>query len=270
MCRNKLNREKTTNTHRYRQQQLLSASFQVPVPWALHHHHRNGASLPSPTFTIMSQDQKPQQERGYASKTSPHGSTCTTWVEDEKSWNEYQGVSVVERMENIKATLKGGLARAQAEADAQATGESSTIPNTAESKVMTETVQALQDILPADLRASLPWSALVNLMNTGLARVGWSFLGPSQSNGKEGWKVGEEAATAANSGNEAGVTLSPAAAAPASAAERLAALTEALHGVMHWLPDAALDHTATPTVDPSSLGPEKSWAEYQVCGSNEC
>jgi len=234
---------------------------------------------------MPSERQEPGQGHAKASPPPPtNTTTTTTWVEDEKSWNEYQGVSVVGRMEKIKATLKEGLVRAQAEADVQeATSTTTAAATVVDSKVMAETVQSLQEILPADLRASLPWSALVNLMNTGLARVGWSFLGPLRGEKKEGGKKGgkeggkeggKKEAAAAATGEERQVSSEdcgkegeaplPTPTATA-AAERLMALKDALHGVMHWLPDAALDHAATPTVDPASLGLEKGWAEYQVC-----
>lgn len=170
---------------------------------------------------------KPPPKKGPTTTATTASSTtgsATTWVEDEKSWNEYQGLTVVQRMEKIKATLQDGVARYETPT------------------VMEETIAALQEALPPDLRPSLPWSALVNLMNTGLARVGWSFMGSMAEETEE-----EESRKQ-----------------PPTAQQRQAALTEALHGVTHWLPNAALDHTATPTVDPVTLGPARSFSEYQA------
>lgn len=56
-------------------------------------------------------------------------------------------------------------------------------------------------------------------------------------------------------------------AAPLARPAAAAALREALRGVTHWLPEKALDHAATPTVDPAALaagGPEPSLEEYRA------
>lgn len=150
-----------------------------------------------------------------------------TWIEDEKSWSDYQGLSVLKRMDMIKSVLKEGISQTRDEA-------------TAGDHVMGNTMKYLQEVLPADLRTSLPWSALVNLINTGLAKVGWSITGAHESEAPERGKTGKDCE---------------------------AALTEALQGVTHWLPDAALNHTATPTTTQTVLGPVKSWQDYRVSAS---
>ncbi|EWM21625.1 Poly A polymerase regulatory subunit [Nannochloropsis gaditana] len=147
-----------------------------------------------------------------------------TWIEDEKSWSDYQGLSVLKRMDMIKSVLKEGISQSRDEA-------------TAGDYVMGNTMKYLQEVLPADLRTSLPWSALVNLINTGLAKVGWSITGAHESEAPERGKTGKDCE---------------------------AALTEALQGVTHWLPDAALNHTATPTTTQTVHGPVKSWQDYRA------
>ncbi len=167
------------------------------------------------------------------------GATATTWVEDEKSWTEYAGMTVVARMERVKAALQEALARCEAEAEAEAELEVEA--------VLAGAVAALEATLPAELRPSLPWSAMVNLINAGLGKVQWAF--PEGDLRREG---------------EAGAiaTRPP----PLALADCRAALSEALRGVTHWLPNSALDHTATSTVDPEKTptGPELSLEEYRA------
>ena len=146
------------------------------------------------------------------------------WVQDETSWAEYEGLSVTQRMDMVKAALKTGVGKLQDEA---------TIGR--EETVMTETAAALQQAIPPELRPKLPWSALVNLVNTGFQRVQWSLAG----------RVGVEAEGLQRP-------------------RYLAALEEALGGVVRWLPDTAINHLSAPTVDPATIGPELSQEEYQV------
>ena len=155
-------------------------------------------------------------------------------MEDEKSWTEYGGLTVVARMERVKAALQEGLAKCEGTEAAAAAAE-------APESVLAGTVAALDATLPPDLRPSLPWSALVNLVNAGLGKAGWAF--------PEGDLLLQRRASAL------------------TRPDATAALREALRGVTHWLPEKALDHTATPTVDPAVLkagGPEPSLEEYRA------
>lgn len=173
--------------------------------------------------------------KGGSSSGGSGGGGGATWKEDEKSWTEYQGLTVVARMERVKAALQEGLARCEQAEQTEAAA-------TAVEGVLSGTIAALASTLPPELRPSLPWSALANLINAGLGKVGWAFPeGNLQAS-------------------------SSAAAVPWSDCK--AAMTEALRGLTHWLPDAALDHEATPTAtagqDERGRQQEPSEAEYRA------
>lgn len=170
--------------------------------------------------------------------------SATTWLQDEKSWEVYQGLSVVERMEMVKAALKEGVASLEGQGSDETKGAAAAMQP---EEVMMKTTLALQQTLPADLRGSLPWSALINLINTGFNRIGWSVMGKEV-------RAAATAAAAGDGGATSTLTLG----------QCQTAMKEALNGVIHWLPDAALDHSSAPTVDPASLGPQLTIEEYQV------
>lgn len=137
---------------------------------------------------------------------------------------------MVARMERVKGALQEGLAKCEG-----------TEGEEAPESVLAGTIAALDATLPPELHPSLPWSALVNLVNAGLGKVGWAF--------------------------PEGDLLLQRRASPLTRPDATAALRKALCGVTHWLPEKALNHTATPTVDPAVLkagGPEPSLEEYRA------
>jgi hypothetical protein len=183
---------------------------------------------------------------------------ATTWVEDEKSWTEYGGLTVVARMERVKKALQDAVALCDEAAAGNGTDTDADAGAAAADTeaVLTPLIASLTATLPLELRPSLPWSALVNLINAGLGKVDWAF--------PEGDLLTKEERRQQQQQHAALIV-------PACKA----ALAEALRGVTHWLPNAALDHAATPTTGPSSSSsssaaavegkaPEMSLEEYRA------
>lgn len=148
------------------------------------------------------------------------------WAQDSDAWEAFGGMTVTQRMDRLKAVLK----EAQ-----EALGQDGAAPE----EVMNAMVEALHEALPADRRPKLPWSALINLINAGIGKVGWTFNGRKKQD------------------DEAG---------PAYTADEYgAALKAAVDGLGQWLPNNAVNHQALPTVSPAQAAAEElPLSQYQV------
>lgn len=158
-------------------------------------------------------------------KTVDRPDNTARWEQDPEAWEASGGMTVTQRMTRLKSALKEAQDALEQEEKEKGLED-----------VMEAAVASMLDGVPTDLRPKLPWSAMINLINAGLSRVGWSFLGRK---GDRHDKYTRE--------------------------DHAVAVKVALEGVSQWLPDTALKHEALPTVSPSEAAPELTLAEYQVC-----
>lgn len=99
--------------------------------------------------------------------------------------------------------------------------------------MMQNACEGLFELIPPYVRSQLPWGAIINLIDQGFKKVGWSFGGKVEST--QGFGTNDY----------------------------VEALRLACHGILRWLPQEGEVSQATLTEVPSEV-PEENLAQLQV------